>query len=51
MLQRIGRFALLLAIIIGCKEEEIIRASGKTGEGVEDILGSHWKNFHHTDYR
>ena len=24
--------------LIGCKREEIIRASGKTGEGVEDIL-------------
>lgn len=24
--------------LLGCKEEEIIRASGKTGEGVEDIL-------------
>jgi GTP-binding protein LepA len=24
--------------LLGCKREEIIRASGKTGEGVEDIL-------------
>ncbi len=24
--------------LLGCKEEEIIRASGKTGQGVEDIL-------------
>lgn len=24
--------------LLGCKEEEIIRASGKTGKGVEDIL-------------
>src|SRR5574344_2711859 len=24
--------------LIGCKREEIIRASGKTGEGVDDIL-------------
>ena len=26
--------------LIGCKREEIIRASGKTGEGVEDILAA-----------
>ena len=26
--------------LIGCKHEEIIRASGKTGEGVEDILAA-----------
>ena len=26
--------------LIGCKREEIIRASGKTGEGVEDILNA-----------
>lgn len=24
--------------LIGCKHEDILRASGKTGEGVEDIL-------------
>ncbi len=24
--------------LIGCKREEILRASGKTGEGVEDVL-------------
>ena len=26
--------------LLGCKREEIIRASGKTGEGVEDILNA-----------
>ncbi|MCQ2114404.1 MAG: translation elongation factor 4 [Bacteroidaceae bacterium] len=26
--------------LLGCKHEEIIRASGKTGEGVEDILNA-----------
>lgn len=26
--------------LIGCKHEEVIRASGKTGEGVEDILNA-----------
>lgn len=26
--------------LIGCKREEIIHASGKTGQGVEDILGA-----------
>ena len=24
--------------LIGCKREEILRASGKTGQGVEDVL-------------
>ena len=26
--------------LLGCKREEIIRASGKTGQGVEDILSA-----------
>lgn len=29
-----------IAELIGCKREEIIHASGKTGQGVEDILGA-----------
>ena len=29
-----------IIVLIGCKKEDIIRASGKTGEGIDDILSA-----------